>query len=684
MFKLSWGEDNFLVLSPSGVHDDYFPVFAEELIILGLDKYFDFPTNTRSPLLWGKDIGSYILYYKNGEVVAKIKKGALFREHKIMEVKKDVFLEPVNLEKLCELNYKYISDLINEALDYIYQEKKRFKKKGYTFAISYSGGKDSQVVLDLVLQVIPPDGLSIIFTDTKMELPDTYYMVEWTEKFYGKLYPNFKIHKVGSVFDTLELWELIGPPSRIKRWCCNVYKIAPQIRFLSNFIPNSNNKTLVVFEGTRAEESPIRGCFSRTSLREKTFREINIRPVFRWSTFEIFLYHFLRGLEINPLYKKGFRRVGCSVCPFSSSWSEYLIWKLYPFYTQKYLSILEKFARNMGVINEEEMKEYISSGAWKVRAGGLGLESNTWVEVVRNGSELKAVIENGREKITEWIKTVGKVHILDEKENHTIGELRVGKAIIHFMIKKEGNKQFVVFKNVDPHPVIYKKLENVLYKSAYCLHCTSCEIECPHNALITYPEVKVNSILCSHCGNCLEFVDKGCYVAESSNMFLQKKLKRGETMRIDRYNTFGLRRNWLENFLEKGKDWLIDNTLGPKQKDAISKYLLDAELIDNKKNLTDSFKFLSQLFTKDLKSVWQIVWINLCINSDLFNWYVTEIPWGRSWKKDELVTLLKEKGAAERTARNAINALTNTFESSPLGEWFGKKENKVYWTYNPN
>ena len=53
------------------------------------------------------------------------------------------------------------------------------------------------------------------------------------------------------------------------------------------------------------------------------------------------------------------------------------------------------------------------------------------------------------------------------------------------------------------------------------------------------------------------------------------------------------------------------------------------------------------------------------------------MPFGEEWSKNTLISrLAQEYNLKERTARNAINALTNTFEESPLGEWFGKRVSK--------
>ncbi len=149
-------------------------------------------------------------------------------------------------------------------------------------------------------------------------------------------------------------------------------------------------------------------------------------------------------------------------------------------------------------------------------------------------------------------------------------------------------------------------------------------------------------------------------------------------MSFDRYRTFGLRKGWLDSFLLYGRNWLEENTLGPYQLKALIRYLKDAELLDKKKNTTPLFLTLSNLL-KDGRNnlVWQIVWVNLCLNSDLFNWYARSIKWGETFKRKEIVKFLqRETNLSERTARNAVNSLTNTFDNSPLGDWFGKKVGK--------
>ena len=63
--------------------------------------------------------------------------------------------------------------------------------------------------------------------------------------------------------------------------------------------------------------------------------------------------------------------------------------------------------------------------------------------------------------------------------------------------------------------MLVKAIKRVLYKTAYCINCEVCEVECPTGALSVYPEINIDKSKCIHCHNCLNFHEHGCIVADS-------------------------------------------------------------------------------------------------------------------------------------------------------------------------
>ncbi|RUM43586.1 MAG: phosphoadenosine phosphosulfate reductase, partial [Desulfurobacterium sp.] len=670
MYGVEFWKGNLVRLSDKISEEKIFlPVFFEELKAVGLDKYFDFP-ECKEPLVWVEDKkGAYLSYYYSGELLAKVKKpSGFFGKPKVVYVSKSVKeLKPIDIEELTEVNRPFLQKLEEEAKEYIKEKEEEFKKKTSFVMVSYSGGKDSQVVLDLVFQVLHVGEFLTLFTDTGMELPPTYEVVEETEEFYRKKNPEFGIKRAKNPKETIKLWKEFGPPSRMLRWCCSVYKIAPQLRYLEEEAKKEGKRltSVLTYEGTRADESQKRSTFERTSPGQKVFKEINVRPILHWNSLEVFLYILTKKLPLNKLYRYGFRRVGCGVCPFASPWSEFLLWNFFKEKIKDFVEVVLNYAENMGVKGEEEKKEYLRKGLWKERSGGLGLDTDVKVEVLEALTEVSAVVENHRENFLEWLKVLGTVEVLENSESIK-GEVFIENRPVPFELKKRDKGFEVTFKNLDSDQKLRKRLRGVINKSAFCVHCVGCEVECPFGALTTYPKVKVKTDSCTYCGKCIDFIDAGCYVAKSFTIHIaggsgKKAMKRKRGQGINRYFTFGLRESWLEGFLNSQGNWFKENSLGPEQRKAFVNFLKDAELINEKKEPTELLQLLTKLKEKDSSLVWQVVWVNLCLNSGLFNWYSKRVPWGKEFSKEELIEkLVEEASLGKRTARNAINSLTNT------------------------
>jgi len=624
------------------------PVFFEELDLLGLSDHWDYP-QSESPLLWAIERQ----YFYRGELVAEARGGDLFTKPKVKIVKEGLVLEPVDLSSMLERNRSILDGLTHKAMEQIVEKFELYRKRVDTVAVAFSGGKDSLVLLDLVQRVLPPDEFVVVFSDTTMELSSTYEALEKAKERWKKL----RFFTVRAPKPATETWREFGPPSRLHRWCCTVHKSAPCLRFLRKMVGKPQIKALI-FDGVRRGEGGARGSYLSVSEGIKHFAQINIHPLLDWSLTEVYLYLFRRGLLFNKAYRQGMVRVGCSLCPFGSRWSNFIAAHCYYEDIAPFLQLLDEYTRLKG-IPQDEAKTFIAEGRWGARAGGRVLSKKPKVFLEKQNGSMEFSILDPQENWLEWVKTLGTV----EFEGSDRGCIINGHRSLSFTLRRVEGGLEATIRGVKPYDLVFeRRLRAVANKVAYCLHCQACEAECPFGALRIENSVSVDSQLCTHCGNCLCFVEKGCLAAKSLDVG-------GIVVKgLDRYKGFGMRKYWLTEYFKDTQTWWTKNTLGNKQFEAMRVWLEEGGLV-KKRMLTPLGKQLQCLGTEHLMT-WAVIWVNLAYNSKLVQWYIKNVPWGSVQTKKQLIELLPDN-LKERTWKNAVNALLELFRHSPLGEAMG-------------
>jgi phosphoadenosine phosphosulfate reductase len=465
MYKVKWDkESNGILLTDKIDGKEEIvpprPVFFEELELLGFNNYWKYP-KTQSPLLWG--IGRR--YFYEGELVAEANGGNIFEEPDIVvtDVGKNLILKPIDVELIATKNKEALFTLENEAMDFVEHSYKTYKNKIDYFVVSFSGGKDSQVVLDIVSRIIPPNEYLVIFIDTTMELPCTYETVERTKKIHQKLYPNLRFYTAKHEEEAIELWGKFGPPSMILNWCRSVYKTSPFARFVKEMYKGNNQPKILVFEGVRSEESHTRESYNRISTSRQHIFQINAEVIKNWNISEVFLYLFSRNIEMNRAYRYGLNRVGCIICPFGSKWYEFIVNKMFPNLTNEYVHVITDYVKLSGIKDKKNIKLYIAEGQWKKRAGGRGIDTNgVRIDFIEKENSLEAVSMRPRENFLEWVKTVGDI-IYKNQENRIVGEIKIGSEIFDFeMEKKNDDKAIVRVNNVGRDIIALNKLKKTL------------------------------------------------------------------------------------------------------------------------------------------------------------------------------------------------------------------------------
>ncbi|MEG1999707.1 MAG: phosphoadenosine phosphosulfate reductase family protein, partial [Bacteroidales bacterium] len=228
------------------------PVFADELSLTGLEKRFEYDRSETRPLLWAQKNA----YLYCGEKVAQLN-GTQYGKPLSPEFffTGNLKLKPVDVSAMVEKNAPIMNIVTADA-------KRRTKelydtdiKRCDIAYIAFSGGKDSVALLDICHRVLPLS-VPVIFSDTDMELPDTYTV--WNE--VRSQYPDREFIVAKAENTALENWRLFAPPSRTIRWCCSVHKSTPALMLLKDKLHKSAIKVMA-FVGVRGDESYSRSFY---------------------------------------------------------------------------------------------------------------------------------------------------------------------------------------------------------------------------------------------------------------------------------------------------------------------------------------------------------------------------------------------------------------------------------------
>lgn len=219
--------------------------------------------------------------------------------------------------------------------------------------ICYSGGKDSEIIVDLALK----SGIKfeVQHSHTTADAPETVYHIRKRFKELEEKGIKCTINMPYYKGQRVSMWSLIPikkmPPTRLMRYCCSVLKetagrnrcIVTGVRRAESVKRKSSgvvevkhtdiNKRIIINNDNDEKRQIVERCQMQAKIA------YNI--IVDWDNDTIKDYIDSEHIDCNPLYQCGFNRVGCIGCPMVNKKRAFEFAR-YPKYRDLYISAFDK------------------------------------------------------------------------------------------------------------------------------------------------------------------------------------------------------------------------------------------------------------------------------------------------------------------------------------------------------
>lgn len=510
------------------ISTDMRPVFPEENALISI-ILADNPAKYQESSVWYGS-GMYIIDGKKVRLsITKINKYPL-EQIKQIRGKYNLFANQISydffekvIEKFVKANVDRYNDITEEAICFVQQYREKYVIED--MMVSFSGGKDSTVTSHIVNRALGTNKVLHIFGDTTLEFP---YTLEYKKRFNkNEESRGVRVLTAKNREKNFEnLCEIVGPPSRVMRWCCTVFKTGAIQKTISSAFKDKNN--ILSFQGIRRNESVSRSKYERESRNSKISKQTVVSPIIDWIDFDVWLYILTTKIDFNDAYRLGWTRVGCWCCPNNGGWSEFLA-KIHMH--DKYLhwhELLVNFAKQIG---KPDPEEYVNDGGWKARQGGNGLPAaqSSVVSFEACATDENAFNYDLKRPITEELYELFKPfgYINKELGNKRLGEVyimnKAGNIVLILRGRIGSTKLKVVIKDIHiaksrTLSTAEGKIQCQLTKYQMCLGCKACESVCKYDAINVKDDGKgnisysIDNDKCRRCTECVGHFNAGCYM----------------------------------------------------------------------------------------------------------------------------------------------------------------------------
>lgn len=236
--------------------------------------------------------------------------------------------------------------------------------------ICYSGGKDSDVLLDIAKRCLNPDDFEVLNSHTTVDAPETVYHIR-------EVFKNCEAEGIKTTIKMpsyngkpTSMWKLIEektiPPTRLARYCCQVLKESSTPNRMAavgvreteskgrqgrevfgtygttkkNAEYRSLQHTYAMYKLDQLGKEDAYECIFVQSCKERKNTICN--PIYHFTDSDIWDYVRQYNVKMNPLYAKGYKRVGCIGCPLAGGREMNKEFRDYPKYKENYIKAFDR------------------------------------------------------------------------------------------------------------------------------------------------------------------------------------------------------------------------------------------------------------------------------------------------------------------------------------------------------
>ncbi len=182
-----------------------------------------------------------------------------------------------------------------QSLDILAETARRFDPS--RMAVAWSGGKDSMVLLHLIVRAWGRVPFPVLFLDTGVKFPEIYEFKERISRDWGL---DMRVVKNEEAAQSIAI-------GKDKELCCRLLKTTPLKEAVTRY------GLLALITGVRADENPSRGGETAFSPRRDP-SHLRVHPILPFTEADVWDYIHVHDVPFCSLYSQGYRSLGCMPC----------------------------------------------------------------------------------------------------------------------------------------------------------------------------------------------------------------------------------------------------------------------------------------------------------------------------------------------------------------------------------